>query len=295
MASPRPSVSVIVPFAGTPAELTSLLGDLGTIIRGPQDEVIVVDNRRAGAPSPEPPPRDGIRVQVGNLLPGPAYARNCGAEAATGEWLLFIDADTHPDSGLLDAYFEPMPRASTAVLAGAIVDIAQRPTLMARHDVARGRMGQNMTLRRRGTPYAQTANCAVRREAFQDVGGFDEQGRGEDADLCFRLARAGWELEDRPRARVEHRAKESFSAWLSQQLRHAGSAAWLNRRWPGEFPAPGMRFLANRTLHLGREAVVSLMRRDTERAGFAALDLIRIYAFQFGRLRAQRTRGWNRG
>ena len=38
-------------------------------------------------------------------------------------------------------------------------------------------------------PYAQTAHCAVRRSAFEAVGGFREDIRsGGDADLCFRLA-----------------------------------------------------------------------------------------------------------
>jgi GT2 family glycosyltransferase len=295
MAIPRPSVSVIVPFAGTSEELTSLLENLETLTLGPDDELIIVDNRRASTSLPTAPLPSRVRIELGNRLPGPAYARNFGAAQASGQWLVFIDSDTRPEPGLLDAYFNTPPDSTTAVLAGAIVDVAERQTLVARHDVARGRMGQNMTLRRRGTPYAQTANCAVRRAAFQQVEGFEDSGRGEDADLCFRLVRAGWELEERPRARVEHRAKESFRAWLSQQLRHAGSAAWLNRRWPGEFPAPGMRFLANRTVHLGRETVVCLARRDTEHAGFAALDLIRVYAFQLGRLGPKRVRGWNRG
>jgi GT2 family glycosyltransferase len=196
---------------------------------------------------------------------------------------------------LLDAYFDPAPRASTAILAGRVLDVAFRPTLVARHDVARARMSQSMTLRRRGTPYAQTANCAIRRSAFAAVGGFDDRGRGEDADLCFRLIRAGWELEERSEARVEHRAKESFRPWLAQQVRHAGSTAWLNRRWPGEFPAPGLRFLANRIVHLGGQAARSLIRGDTEQAAFAALDLIRVVAFQLGRLGPKRVRGWNRG
>jgi GT2 family glycosyltransferase len=295
MTRPRPPVSVIVPFAGTPAELAGLLDRLEALAHGPDDELIVVDNRRAAAASPARPPADGVRIELANLLPGPAYARNQGAAVAAGQWLVFVDADTRPEAGLLDAYFEAPPGDRTAVLAGAIIDVAERQTLVARHDVARGRMGQNMTLHRRGTPYAQTANCAVRRAAFQEVGGFDDAGRGEDADLCFRLARAGWELEERPGARVEHRAKESFRAWFSQQVRHAGSVAWLNRRWPGEFPAPGLRFVANRTLHLGREALTSLFRGDTEQAGFAVLDLIRIMAFQFGRLGPKRVRGWNRG
>ena len=69
-------------------------------------------------------------------------------------------------------------------------------------------MSQRVTLDRAGTPYAQTANCAVRRVAFEAVGGFDEQARcGEDADLCFRLAALGWGLGERPEALVVHRTR----------------------------------------------------------------------------------------
>jgi GT2 family glycosyltransferase len=204
---------------------------------------------------------------------------------------VFIDADTRPEPGLLEAFFEPAPRPETAVLAGTIVDVAIRSTLVSRHDVARQRMSQDMTLRR-SRPYAQTANCAVRRSAFESVGGFGEQARGEDADLCFRLYAAGWELEERPAARVEHRAREAFADWLSQQSRHGRAAAWLDRRYPGEFPGRGWRFLVNRLVHLGVDAVTASARGEREQAGFALLDLTRIWAVELGRIRPERPRRW---
>ena len=289
----RPSVSVVIPFVGSAADLDRLVRDLGTLELAPADELIIVDNRPPGSP---PLPAAGLppvgRLARADRLPGPAYARNCGADDAHGEWLVFLDADTRPKAGLLDAYFDPEPEAETAVLAGGIVDVALRSTVVSRHDVTRQRMSEGMTLRRTGSPYAQTANCAVRRVAFRGVGGFGEQARGEDADLCFRLRQAGWALEERPRAQVEHTAREAVRPWLSQQLRHGRSAAWLNRRWPGEFPARGVRFVGNRTLHLGGHAVAALARGDTEEAAFTALDLARIWAFELGRLTPERPRRW---
>lgn len=294
MSTARPPVSVIVPFVGSPADLDRLIEDLRTLERKPGDELIIVDNRHPhSAPLRPAPPAGDIRLERADRVPGPASARNRGAEAAVGEWLVFIDADTRPAEGLLDAYFDAPPEPDTGVLAGAIVDVAARRTLVARHDVIRQRMSQDMTLQRTGSPYAQTANCAVRREAFQAVGGFDELARGEDADLCFRLREAGWALEQRPQARVEHLARETFRGWLSQQLRHGRSAAWLNRRYPGEFPARGFRFLINRLVHLGAHVLGSLFRGQTEEAGFALLDLIRIFAFELGRVAPERPRGWN--
>lgn len=279
---------MVIPFAGSAADLHRLAADLEALARRPGDELIVVDNRRPGAPALAVP---GVRIERADRLPGPAPARNCGAAAASGDWLVFIDADTRPGPDLLDAYFDPLPQPATGVLAGAIVDVAVRPTIIARHDVARQRMSQDMTLRR-DSPYAQTANCAVVRAAFESVGGFDEHARGEDADLCFRLLAEGWKLEQRPAARVEHRARETFSDWLSQQIRHGRGAAWLNRRYPGEFPPRGWRFLINRLLHLGIKAGRALLRGDREEAGFALLDLVRIWGFELGRLSPERPRRW---
>jgi GT2 family glycosyltransferase len=146
-------------------------------------------------------------------------------------------------------------------------------------------MSQEMTLRRGGRPYAQTANCAVRRTAFEEVGGFDELARaGEDADLCFRLQDAGWKLEERARAGVEHQARPSLRGCLAQNLRHGSGAAWLNRRWPGEFPAPGPRWLLVRTFRHIREAVRALIRGRREEAAFALLDLAEVSARDIGRL-----------
>jgi mycofactocin glycosyltransferase len=292
METPRPSASVVIPFAGSPDDLRRLAVALESLITGPGDEVIIADNRRPGSP---PLPGDSVpatgRIVRADRLPSPALARNAGAAAASAEWLVFIDADTRPEPGLLDAYFDPAPGPRTAILAGTIVDVAARSTLVARHDVARQRMSQEMTLQHR-RPYAQTANCAVLRSAFHSVGGFDEEARGEDADLCFRLFEAGWEMEERAAARVTHWAREAFRDWLSQQFRHGRGAGWLNARYPGHFPRRGWRFLLNRLVHLGAEAVRSLARGEREQAGFAVLDLVRVWAFELGWMRPDRPRRW---
>jgi GT2 family glycosyltransferase len=287
----RPRASVIVPFVGSDAELDALMKNLEALERRPGDEVIVVDNRRTTPAPPRTSPSlthcrpHAVTLQRAGEIATPAFARNEGSQLASAEWLVFIDADTRPRPDLLDAYFNTPPAPDTAALAGGIIDVAAKPTLVARHDVARGRMGQGMTLRREGLPYAQTANCAVRRVAFEEVAGFDELARaGEDADLCFRLQRAGWKLEERPGATVQHRARQTLRACLAQNLVHGAGVAWLNRQWPGEFPTPGPRWLAVRTLRLTRQALRALTNGDRQEAAFILLDLAEVSARDRGRL-----------
>ena len=263
----RPSAAVIVPFFGSEAGLILLRQRLSVLSRRPGDEVIVSDNREHSTHTP-------------------GFARNRGADGSTAEWLVFVDADTIPEPDLLDAYFEPLPDESTAILAGAIRDVAApHAGVVARHAVVREHMSHVTTLSRDGMPYAQTANCAVRRSAFEAAGGFDESARaGEDADLCFRLQRAGWRLETRGAAAVAHEGRDTLGAWLAQLIVHGSGAAWLARRWPEQFPPARPWSLLARLAHHFAEALRALVHADRDAAAFAWLDLVGTCAFELGRL-----------
>jgi GT2 family glycosyltransferase len=106
---------------------------------------------------------------------------------------------------------------------------------------------------------------------------------GEDADLCFRLVRAGWKLEQRPAARVEHRARATVRALVAQLARHGSGAAWLERRYPGEFEAPGPAALLRRATTCARASAAALRRGDREAAAFALIELAGMAAFEGGR------------
>ncbi len=198
-------------------------------------------------------------------------ARDRAARRATGEWLVFVDADCTPAPGWLDAFFDPVPGDDVGVLAGGIEDEVVEDTLVARYLRDRAKLAQP-------ADYAQTANCAVRRSAFEAVGGWPEAiVSGGDADLCWRLFRAGWRMEARPAARVRHRNRASLRAYLSQLHRHGRGMAWLDARWPGAFPPPRARDL------LGRPR---MLLRDP--SAYGVLDVLSLYARDSGRLRSNR-------
>lgn len=259
----RPPVSVIVPFAGPQADLERCLAALAGLRLRDGDELIVADNR--------PEPRPGGPVVDASGPRSSYFARGIGADRSTGEWLVFLDADTVPEPDLLDAYLVPGPADDVGVLAGAIEDWVERDTRVARHIARRRKLDQATTLAHE-RPYGQTANLAVRRTAFEAAGGFPDPVRsGGDADLCWRVAAAGWRLEARPAARARHRNRATLPELLGQLHRHGSGMQWLDRRYPGSFPPPTPRELIAR--------FGLLLRGD-------GLDFLGRWAADLGRLRA---------
>jgi hypothetical protein len=292
---PRPTVSVIVPFTGTDGQLNALVDRLSLLSVAPGDELIIADNRAVAEPGPgarELPA--SIWLHPAGAVASPGFARNRGAAASAGEWMVFIDADTDPDTGLLDAYFRTRPAPDTGLLAGAIIDVLdpdRAASLTARHAVARSQMSQRQTLARGHHPYTQSANVAVRSAALIAAGGFDEHARaGEDADLSFRLAAMGWRTESRPEARVRHPARATFGAALLQLAVHGSGAAWCERRHPGSFPPPSPRQLARRLAHSLGRAVRLGLGGDRQNAQFALLEVPEALAFELGRAIPNRPR-----
>jgi mycofactocin glycosyltransferase len=283
---------VVVPFLGTETELKRIVVAMEELHRIPGDELIVADNRTT---DPGVGQIGEVVIHPAGGVRSPGFARNRGAAKARNEWLIFIDADTDPDVGLLDFYFEPPPGERTGVLGGGIIDFAAgsvngaAPSLAARHAAARAQMDHRVTLERQAFPYAQSANCAVRRSAFIALGGFGEGIRAaEDADLCFRMAEAGWAVEVRAGAVVRHRTRQTLSGSLTQLAHHGSGAAWCNRRHPGSFPPPSPWGLGKRMVRDGGRAVWAYSRGDREQAAFAVLDVAEAGAFEFGRLLSNR-------
>lgn len=291
----RPAVSVVVPFAGGADYAARLSDSLARLELGAGDEIVVTDNSAAGVFTGGP----GVRVIRATRERSSYYARNTGAAAASmGErplsrdspnsddshdevdrWLLFTDADCVPMAGLLDAYFAEPVADDVGALAGAVVSDPDQSHFLARYATDRGFLDQTAGLHT-AADAAATANLAVRRTAFDEIGGFTEGIRsGGDVDLCRRLTDAGWRIERRPEAIVTHLHRESLPDLMGSIARYAAGARWLNERYPGTAPAwplvPGL-------VHCGRDIAGDLARRRFEEAAFRSVDALGMFAHTIG-------------
>ena len=268
-----------------------MLERLAGLALAPGDTVTVADNR--------PGARDraaagGARVLGAGELQTSYHARNRAVALGSAEWLVFLDADVLPAADLLARYFEPVPGDRVGVLAGNVVDeepAQSESTGASRYAWLKSSMSQEITLADDRWAFAQTANAAVRREAFEQVGGFEAGVRsGGDADLCFRVRAAGWDLERREAAAVVHRNRQTVPRMLAQRARHGAGAAWLSERWPGALPArrwPGLAWWSAKRAWSG---LIAAGRGDRDGALLGLLDGPAVWAFELGRLIPNRPR-----
>ncbi len=241
----RPEVSVVMPFGGPPEQVVLAVDSLRATDVRPGDELILADNSLGPRTfsTPQGPGAGAVPVKAVAVCGerSPARARNAGAAEASAEWILFLDADCRPLPGLLEAYFSlPVPE-DVGALAGEVIGSSEGQSLAARYGAARNFLSQQDHMSHPFLPRAAAANLLVRRSAFEAVGGFFEGVRAaEDTDFSWRLQQAGWRLELRREARVEHRYRTSVTELRRQWRSYAAGRAWLARRYEGFDPEPAL-------------------------------------------------------
>lgn len=282
----RPAVDVVVPFAGSWAELEELGARLKRLKLLEGDSVLIVYN----TPKQERrqnPDLQGIPVVRAAERRTPGFARNRGAAKGSAPWIVFLDADTEPCEDLLDRYFDPAPAPRTALLGGGVRDqpVPKDGSAALRYAYIRAAMSQENTFKLGPWSYPTTSNVAVLRPAFEATGGFREDIRaGEDADLSYRLRASGWTIERREPAAVVHRSRPTLWSFMAQKVLHGAGGGWLNRQYPGCLPPrrrPGLVWWAVRTA--ARGLISAIRSRDRDRALWALFEPVEVLAWEFGR------------
>jgi mycofactocin system glycosyltransferase len=212
-------VTVVVPVRDRAEGLMATMRALGR-----DHPVIAVDDG-----STTPVATDAAAVIRHPSPRGPAAARNAGWRAARTELVAFVDADCEPAPGWLALL---LPHFADGAVGAAAPRILSRGCAYEQQRSPLD-LGPHEALVRPGSPvsYVPTAALVVRREALEDVGGFDEALRyGEDVDLVWRLTGRGWRVRYEPAARVVHPARGELAGWLEQRYQYGRSTGPLGVR-----------------------------------------------------------------
>ncbi len=170
---------------------------------------------------------------------GFAAGNNRAAQAATGEWLGFINPDAFADAGWLDAMKTAIKSwPYTAIFTSLQIDAADPNRLDGAGDGMtvfgfpyRAGFGQPLPAHLTGKPVFSPCGAAfiIRRDLFQRLSGFDERFfcYCEDADLGARARLLGHECRLVPEAKVAHIGSASTGVRSDFALYHG----YRNRVW----------------------------------------------------------------
>lgn len=215
-------VSAVVVSHGHRAELALSLPALASQV----DEVVVVANIPGSAPD-DP---CGARVLVNPRPRGFAANVNAGLAATTGDLVLVANPDAVPEPGTVAALRSFMASHPRCGVAGPMLlhpDGSWQPS-RRRFPTVAGTLVRRTPLRLLLPPLQRQRRhyllderpsepvpadwmlggfLMLRRAMLEELGGFDEAFPlyGEDIDLCYRAAKAGWERWYVPQAVVRHR------------------------------------------------------------------------------------------
>jgi lipopolysaccharide/colanic/teichoic acid biosynthesis glycosyltransferase/glycosyltransferase involved in cell wall biosynthesis len=211
-------VSVIIPAhnaAQTIEECIEAL--LNQSVPRKEYEVIIVDDGSIDGTATLAQSQ-GVRV-ITQPRRGPAAARNAGAEQATGEILLFTDADCVPAPTWIEEMTRPFSDPEVVGVKGTY--LTQQRELVARFVQIEYEDKYDRMARQERIDFVDTYSAGYRRDVFLANGGFSTifpTASVEDQELSFRLARKGYRMVFAPKARVYHHHDASLEEYIRRKF-----------------------------------------------------------------------------
>ncbi len=231
-------VTVVIPVRDRPAQLDRLLTRLDGLRC-----VVVDDASRDAATTRELSLRHDTRFVGLTANVGPGGARNAGLAVTETPVVAFVDSDCLPPEGWLEPLLAHFEDPLVAAVAPRIVAAApDESRIVARYEAVRSSLnrGARPGLVRPGSnvPFVPSAVILVRTEVVDGHQLFDPELRGgEDVDLEWRLAGAGWDVRYEPESVVAHDGAATVGAFLGRRYVYGTSAGPLAVRH-GEAMAP---------------------------------------------------------
>ena len=259
-----PRASIVIPvfdqFAHTLACLRALAAHPPTAAI----EIIVVDDGSSDATTTALPQIDGLRYHRRSQNGGFIAACNEGAALARGDFLVFLNNDTVPQPGWLDALLQSFDQCPDAGLVGAQLLYPDGRLQEAGGVVFADGSGWNYGRFEsasdprfgylRDADYVSGAAIAIPRALFVQLGGFDTRyapAYYEDTDLAFAVRAVGRRVLYQPAARVVHdegttAGTDTGSGIKAYQARNCGRFvqqrrdALQSQPQPGTVPSPAL-------------------------------------------------------
>ena len=235
-----PRASIIIPVYNQAAHTLACLRAIAAFPPQSACEIIVIDDGSSDETAQWMPQVEGLRYHRRTVNGGFIAACNDGAAQARGEYLVFLNNDTIPQPGWLDALLATFETHADVGLAGAKLIYPdgrlQEAGGVVFSDGSAWNYGRfespddprfNYV---RDADYCSGAAIAIPRTLFESLGGFDSRyapAYYEDTDLAFAVRAVGKRVLYQPAACIVHMEGTTAGTDISEgikayQVRNAG-------------------------------------------------------------------------
>lgn len=237
-----PKISVIIPVYNDPDGIQQTLQCVCDQTYSTDNyEVVVADNNstdRTVTVAEEFSERypDLVRITHEREIQSSYAARNTGIKESTGDVLAFIDADMTVGEDWLENISD-MIETTDAAYIGCNVELFSKPGDNSIWSAYRVSLGFPIEHYLKVSNFAGAGCIVVKREVFNDVGLFDNTlVSGGDGEFGKRVADAGYSQHYAGHIEMRHPARSSFSALVSQAVRHGRGQTQVRQNYPHFYP-----------------------------------------------------------
>nr|WP_220479028.1 glycosyltransferase [Lysobacter spongiae] len=212
-----PRASIVIPVYDQFAHTLACLRAVAAHPPATTFEVIVVDDGSTDDTEAALRQVAGLRYHRRAENGGFIAACNDGAAIAKGDYLVFLNNDTVPQPGWLDALIDTFDaHPGTGVAGGQLLypdGRLQEAGGIVRRDGSAEKLGRHQAADApavafvRRVDYCSGAALAIARDLFLELGGFDPlyaPAFYEDTDLCMKVRERGLQVLVQPRSRIVH-------------------------------------------------------------------------------------------
>ncbi len=235
--------SIIVPVYNRPDEVDELLESLSNQTQKEFEAIIVEDGSVKTCKDVCEKYADILALHYyAKENSGPGQSRNYGAERASGEYLIILDSDVVLPKGYLEAVDKSLTSYSNAgdtVAAFGGPDAAHPSFTAVQKAISYSMTSFFTTGGIRGGKakldkfYPRSFNMGIRRDVYQQLGGFTKMRFGEDIDFSYRIVEAGYKPQLFPEAWVWHKRRTDFRKFFRQVYNSGIARINLEKRHPG--------------------------------------------------------------
>ena len=229
--------SIIIPVFNRPEEVDELLESL--LGQEEKDFEVVIVEDGSQIPCKEVCGKYADRLDLHYYQKknsGPGQSRNYGAERAGGDYLLILDSDVVLPRRYLRAVSEELDRKPADAFGGpdrahdSFTDTQKAISYsMTSFFTTGGIRGGKKKLDKF---YPRSFNMGIRRDVYQELGGFSKMRFGEDIDFSIRIFKAGKHCRLFPEAWVWHKRRTDFRKFWRQVYNSGIARINLYRKYP---------------------------------------------------------------